>query len=277
MAQAVQDPKLFRQLDRQLRFDAVLLVGEPAQARPLIEHLLDTKDWVLTYLDHTSLLFKRGAAEAWRATALRPFEAQFPHAGERARFLALAATKLLAVRMPDEAKEVLIRAESLDSRAPEVWSGFAALHMARGEWVAALEKANQALKLDKDSLSALAVKTQTLYATRKFSEALPLSGQLIKRQPNDPALLFYHARIAHDARAYRTEIEALTKLIDLAERNDRPVSGYRIYLAQAYAADGQAEPAIAEFARVLSDPKLSKEQRRFAEETLAQVKSRSRF
>ena len=38
MAQAALNPKLFRQLDRQERFDAILLVGDPVQFRPLMEH-----------------------------------------------------------------------------------------------------------------------------------------------------------------------------------------------------------------------------------------------
>src|SRR4051794_6291742 len=35
-AQAVQEPKLFRQLDRQQRFQTLLLVGDPSESRPLL-------------------------------------------------------------------------------------------------------------------------------------------------------------------------------------------------------------------------------------------------
>ena len=81
MAQAVQNPKLFRQLDRQGRFDALLLTGDPSQYRPLLDHLLDAQDWKLTYLDHTSLIFRRdaggmdaGGAGAGTGEALGPAE-----------------------------------------------------------------------------------------------------------------------------------------------------------------------------------------------------------
>ena len=64
--QAVQNPKLFRQLDRQHRFDTLLLVGDPSQYRPLLEHLLEAKDWTLQYLDHTSLIYRRSAETPWK-------------------------------------------------------------------------------------------------------------------------------------------------------------------------------------------------------------------
>jgi hypothetical protein len=67
----------------------------------------------------------------------------------------------------------------------------------------------------------------------------------------------------------------LQKLIALAEASGQPVTGYRLYLAQAHAAAGEAQPSIDQFRLVLADATISKEQRRFAEETLAQIRSRS--
>ena len=274
--QAVQNPKLFRQLDRRNRFDALLLVGDPSQNRPLLEHLLQTKDWTLTYLDHTSLVFKRDVARAWQPRDLATVRQQFTSDHEQAIFLAQAAGKMLAIRMVEPAKTVLDEAEKLDPKVAEVWNGLAVYRMDRGEWSQALEQVDRALALERDSLSALATKTQILYSTKKLPEALALSTRLIAARPDDPGLLFYHAKIAHDRRAFREEIDALEHLVAVAEQEAQPTSGYRIYLAQAYAADGQAEPSIEQFNRALADPDLSKEQRTFAEKTLAQIKSRSR-
>ena len=147
--------------------------------------------------------------------------------------------------------------------------------MNRGEWKQGLDAADKALDLDDDFLPALATKAQILFATKQFGEAYDISKGLVEKRPEDPNLLFYHAKIAHEAHAYGAEIEVLEKLIALAERDSRPTSGYRIYLAQAYATDGQAKPSIEQFQRALSDPDLPPEQRDFAEKTLAQVKSRS--
>jgi len=273
--QAVQNPKLFRQIDRRYRFDTLLLVGDPSQFKPLLEHLLDTKDWTLTYLDHTSLIFKRDAASAWQPTRLTETRQHFSSGREQASFLAHAAMKLLAIRRSAEARAALDEAAKLDTGLPEVWNGLANYHMLRGEWGPALDHVNRALAADKAFVPALASKAQILYSTKKFGEAFELSKRLIGERPDDPALLFYHAKIAHEARAFRAEIETLERLILLAEATGWPASGYRIYLAQAFATVGEAQPAIDEFRRVLADPEISKEQRAFAAETLAQIRGRS--
>ena len=62
---AAQSPALWRQLDRKLHFDAVLLCGDPGEYRSLLNHLIGTKDWTLTYLDQTSLVFRRTPAKKW--------------------------------------------------------------------------------------------------------------------------------------------------------------------------------------------------------------------
>jgi tetratricopeptide (TPR) repeat protein len=117
--------------------------------------------------------------------------------------LGQTAVKLIALRMLDPAKKLLDEAALLHSRSPDVCNGQALLHMARGEWAPALQAAERALKANPDFLPALASKTQILYASRKFSEAYELSKKLVEREPDEPGLLFYHAKIAHEAHAYR--------------------------------------------------------------------------
>lgn len=274
--QAVQNPTLFRQLDRRLRFDALLLVGDPSQFRPLLDHLLETRDWTLTYLDHTSLVYRRGAERAWQPSDLAAVRQRFSSKREEATVLGQAAGKLVAVRQAEPARQLLDEAERLDSEVPDVWSSRAAYHLSRGEWSAALTSADRALAIEDNFLPAMAAKTQALYATKKLNEALALSTKLLAMRPDDPGLLFYHGKMAHDARSFREEIAALEKLVSLAEREARPTSGYRIYLAQAYAAEGDADRCIEQFTHALTDPGLSAEQRTFAQETLAQVRDRAR-
>ncbi len=277
MAQAVQSPKLFRQMDRQTRFDSVLLVGDPSQNRPLLEHLLDSQDWTLAYLDHTSLIYRRRGGAVWTADQLGAVRARLVGASrpEQASFLAQAAGKLVAVRQSVAAKAMLEEAQTLGPKLPEVWSATAQYRMARGEWTEALASANRALALDGQSPAALASKTQALYSTKRFAEAYEFSRRLIALRGEDPGLLFYHAKICHEAKAFGEEIQSMEKLISLAEASGRPTSGYRIYLAQAYAADCQAEPALAQFRRALADPELPPEQRKFAQETMTLVKGRA--
>lgn len=276
-AQAVLVPRLFRQLDRRDRFDALLFIGDPSQYRPLLDHLVETKDWSLSYVDHLGMIFRRDVARPWKPEDFQPVRAHFASASahDRAVFLAQTATKLVAVREFTSAKQLLDEAVQLDARLPDAWNGLATYHMHRGEYREAYASAERAIALDKAHLPALATKTQLLFATRNYSEAYELSKQLIARLPDDPNLLFYHAKIAHEAHAYKAEIEALERLITRAKADQRPVSGYQLYLAQAYTAASDGPRAIEAFMQVLNDPDLPQDQRDFARENIARIKKRT--
>ena len=277
MVQAVQNPKLFRQLDRQRRFGALLLTGDPSQYRPLLEHLLEAKDFAPVYVDATSVIFQRDAVRGWEPgdlAAVRAKLAQSP-VREQAKFLALTGGKLVALRRADDGRKLLEEALALNPKSKEAWSGLALLHMNRGAGKEAMAAVEKALAIDGKFLPALATKTQLLYASKYFSDAYDLSTKLVERVPDDPGILFYHAKIAHEAHAYRAEIKALAKLIAMAEAAERPTAGYRVYLGQAYAAAGDAKPAVAAFSAALADPELPVDQREFAEDNLARIRKRA--
>lgn len=275
--QAVQNPRLFRQLDRQERFDKLLLVGDPSQYRPLLEHLYETKDWAVTYVDHVSLVFERGVASSWKPGQVEATMAKLGAASnrDRAAFLALTAGKLVALHDSASARTLLEQARALDPKSPELWSVQAQYHLARGEWKESEAAANRALDLEHGNLAAMGTKAQALYATRRFNDAYAISKKLTERLPDDPAMLFYHAKIAHEARAFGEEAKVLRKLIALAEKNDRPTSGYRVYLGQSLASSGQAAPAMEEFGKAMADPELPNEQRAFALDCIKLIRSQA--
>lgn len=274
--QAVANPKLFRQLDRQHRFDTLLFVGDPSQYRTLLDKLTEDKDFVLAYADHTSLVFKRDGA-AWTKDALAPLRAKIAGASkhDRAKVLALAGSKLLAARRSEEGRALLDEAKTLEPDLPEAWSGVALDQMNRGNWPEALAAADRALAATPQHLAALSVKTQCMFATKRFNEAYALSKQLVERLPDDPNILFKHAQIAHEAKAFKAEIEALDRLIARAEAEQRETTGYRMYLAQAYMAVSNGPKAIENFDRVLADPTLPQDQREFARESIQRIKART--
>ncbi len=276
-AQAVLEPKLFRQLDRQYRFDALLFIGDPSQYRPLLDHLVETKDWSLSYADHWGLVFRRAGGRVWKVEDLQPVRARFAgaRARDRALFLAQTGVKLVAARELAAGRQLLDEATQTDARLPDAWNGLAHYHLKRAEYGEALAAADRALALDADHLPAIATKTQLLFGTRHFSEAYELSRRLIARLPEDPSLLFYHAKIAHEAHAYQAEVEALEKLIAKAEAEERPVSGYQLYLAQAYAAMSDGPRAVDAYMDVLNDPDLPQDQRDFARASIVRIKKRA--
>lgn len=268
--QATQDPQLFRKLDRERRFDEVWLFGEPNSYKPLLDHLLETKDFTLTHIDHTSLIFRRGG-ESWSEKQLEQTTSAFTDPRERAYAQAQAATKLVAVRQAEPALKLLQAAEAAPEVC-EVWSAWSTLWMTKGQWDKALEAAEKALAIDPDFMPAIACRAQCHYASKRFFEAWKEAERMVVAQPDDPATLFYHAKVAHEARAFKSEINSLSKLIELAEKAGANVSGYRVYLAQAYAGINDADNAMDQVTLALLDTGLPREQRQFADELLQQVK-----
>lgn len=271
LAQATQDPQLFRQIDREQRIDEVWLMGEPSSYKPLLDHLLETKDFALSYLDHTSLVFRR-SGEAWSETQLKQTMASFHDARERAYAQALAATKLIAVRQAEPGLKLLEAAQAASAAVPEVWAGWSTYRMSKGLWADALVAAEKALEINPDFIPAVACRAQCYYATKRFAKAWNEAERMLAANPDDPAMLFYHAKLAHEARAFQAEIASLTKLIALAEKAGASVSGYRVYLAQAYAATNDADNAMDQVTLALLDTSLPHEQRQFADELLGQIK-----
>jgi hypothetical protein len=274
--QAVQNPKLFRQLDRQYRFDTLFLVGDPSTYWPLLQHLIETNDWTVSYLDHTSLVLRRGGSDSWTEAQLEPIRARFAAASadDRGMFLSAVAVKAVALRKFALGKKLAEEAEQIAPKLPDPWSAMARYHLERGEWNPAIADADRALDIQDDYPAALASKTQALYASKHFEDAYHLSEKLVELRPNDPEILFYHAKICHDARAFGEEIKALQQLIALAETAQRPTSGYRMYLGQAYARGGKGPEALEQFEKALADPDISGEQRAQIREDVTQIRSR---
>jgi len=275
--QAVENWKLFRQLDRQYRFDALLFVGDPSEYKPLLEHLVEAKDFTLRYVDHTSMIFRRDAGRPWQPADFAPVRERFAKSRprDRAEVLAQTAVKLLAAKQVEAGKTLLDEAAGIDAGEPHVANALAAYHISRAEWREASQEVERALSADKNFLPALATKVQMLYGMKRFGEAYEVSSRLIEKVPNDPNLLFYHAKIAHEAHAYKAEVAALNELIEKAKAEGRQIGGYQLYLGQAYTAMGDAPRAIEAFMAVLILAELPADQRDFARENIARMKKRT--
>ena len=275
-ARAAQDAALWRQLDHLYQFDGILLSGDPVTFQPLLSHLLETHDWTLTYLDHTSLIFKRTPAKAWTPADLESISKKFAtlKTPDRVSFLIQAAGKLSAVTQYTLAKHYLDEAMQLDPKSPDTLTQLALYYAHFSQWNKVVETSDHALSIDRNNVPALTVKAQGLQAMRRYDEALKTSDHLVEVAANDPNVLFLHARIAHAAHAYSREIAALKTIISIIEPQQFSVSGYRIYLAQAHASNGDALPALEQFQKALAAGDLSPEQKAYVEESIQRIKSR---
>ena len=273
MAQAALNPKLFRQLDRQEHFDALLLVGDPVQFRPLMEHLIKTQDWGLERVDPWSLLYRRGGGEEFTMEKLWKEVGRWDHApeGERATAVAAISERLVAAGRLASAGELLETARKWAPANIAVCTAEGWYRLARGEWKQAVAAAERALKSDKRYRPALSVKAQGLYFSKKFEEAYQLSRELLEEAPEDPVMLFTHAKISHEVHAFQEEVGILRKLIAVAEREKRSTCWYEVYLGQALATIGKGEEALLNFDKALSDPELPADQRDFAKSARAKV------
>ena len=286
--QAPQNPKLFRQLDRQYRFDTLLLVGDPSNYKRLLDHLLEPepekRDFRLVYLDHWAFIFKRDAAREWQPEDAEPVRQKLGklRARDQAAFLAMAAEKMLAVRQVDAAKRWLDEANALDSRSVHVLGALAGYQIAIGHWIEAEACADRALGKNPDFIPALAAKIVAMRATRHHIDAFKFSVRLNQLLPEDPVRLWQHAQLAHEARQNAAEIVALTRLITLAHEEGRPVAEYEFFLGEAHAHEAienaeHAPLALEHLRRAVADTLLSPEKRKFAEERIAVIRERTKL
>jgi tetratricopeptide (TPR) repeat protein len=286
LVQAPQNPKLFRQLDRQYRFDTVLLVGEPSNYRRLLDHLLEPepakRDFRLVYLDHWAFVFKRGAAREWQPADAGPIRERIAGtpARDQAAFLAMAAGKMLAIGQVEPAKKWLDAASVLDEDSIDALGGLAGYQIAIGRWAEAETYADRALKKNPEYIPALAAKVVAMRATRHNVDAFKYSVLLNRLLPEDPVRLFQHAQLAHEARQIHEEIKALTRLVELAKEEGRPTGEYEFFLGEAHAHEainnGAHVPlALEHLRRALVDPLLVPEKRKFAEERIAIIRERT--
>ena len=273
-AQGVQMPSVFRALDHERHFDAVLLYGDPTTYEPLLRHLGETRDFVLTWLDNATLIFRRAGARPWTEGDLDATAGLFK--GEnRARFLAGAATRLIAMEQFPMARRALDAAAADGGRAPEYWTALALYDGQVAHWPEALDAVNRALALDATFTPALTTKANILYGAERYDEALAITDEVVARYPDDPSMLFLHATISHQAHAYDREIAALTHLIQLGEAQGISTTGYRIYLGQALAETGQAMASLAQFQQALGEPDISPEQRKFAQDCVDKIHAKT--
>ncbi len=284
--QANINPKLFRQLDRQVRFDTVLLLGDPSGYQRLLNHLIEPepskRDFQLVYLDHWSYVFRRGNVKPWAAADAVALRAKMENVGasDRAVFLARSAAKMLAIRDYGVARAWLDEALALDGDSVDALAGMANFQITLGKWKEAEAFADRALEKDADCVAALAARIVVQRATKHFLDAFRTSKRLNQLIPEDPMRLWQHAETAREARLREEQVTALERLIALATAEDRPTGMYEFYLGDAHVylstEDATHAPlAVEHLRRALTDPTLSPEHRKFAEERMETIRERT--
>ena len=269
----LHSPRDWRVLDRKWRFGALLLAGDPASFRPLLDHLRKSPDWTLTQLDATSLVFERSPARAWTIAEMPQLLAVFQTHSREEQKLAriLIAHRLMYLGEIPTAKGLLEEVLEGDSRSKQAWTELAGLHGMAGQWRDSLAAAERALEADSRYRPAQVAQAQALYSLDRFDNALEVSRALYEQAPADLSLLLLHAQITHSAHAYTEEIDILQKVIGRMQAVSQPVGSWQVYLGQAYSATGNSTMAEEVFKTALKDPSLSEAQRVFAQKALERL------
>jgi hypothetical protein len=274
-AAAVQKPSLWRKLDRSQRFDAVLLAGQVSEFLPLLNHLTESPDFRLVYVDNWGVIFTRGLPAPYVAPKIDSI-GKFKDAGQSGIYLSQMALMLDAAGATAASQDYMAAALKAAPREPSVQTRAAALALARKHYPEALQFASRALELKPYDLAALEVTARTLAAAGSADAAWKVARELKNRAPSDDMnVLFLHARMASAAHAYTDEQESLEKLISLAEKNHLPATDYRVYLGQSYAHSGLARPALKQLELALKDPNISEQQRLDLTTAAATVRARA--
>ncbi len=269
----LQSPADWRALDRKWHFGALLLAGDPAGFRPLLDHLRNSPDWKLTRLDPTSFVFERSPARAWTPADVAKVLAVFQtHSlGEQKSARTSTAHRLVYLGEMEEAQKLLKEALQMDAKYKEAWTELAQLHGMQHHWQEALVTAERALEFDGRYRPAQKVQAHAYYALGQYGKALEVTRVLYEAAPADAPTLMLHAKVAHAAHVYMEEIEILQRMISLLQGYSQPVGAWQIYLGQAYSATGNTFMAADQFKIALKDPTLSEAQRTFSQKALERI------
>ncbi len=251
-------PPAWRQALRGSRWKAVALSGPIGEFRPLLDHLLISPDWRLSLVSNHGYLFLRESGTPVKS--IDPMALRLGSDGETAIYLAQIAERYDAIRRPADAVKCLDRALELAPENVTVLSHAATFAAGRKRWQDALAYSARALAQAPGSVHAKLVRSLALLETGEAREAQDLCGEVLAEAPNDPYSLFLYARICRALNDYAQESSTLERLVALTEQSGLPTINYRIYLGQAYARQGQPEPALKNYRIVLDSGLLPPDQ-----------------
>lgn len=276
---STRNPQEWRVLDRKWRFGAVLLTGDPANFRPLLEHLRSSSDWKLTQIDPTSFLFQRAPARAWTNAGIAPLLEAFAQHPVKEQQVARVqvAHRLLFIGEIPAAQALLDEVLKADPDSIEAWTEMASAYGVSGKWKESMDATDHALSLDAHYRPARVAQANAFYAMGRFDKALCVTRVLYEEVPGDGQILLLHAKVAHAAHAYQEEIVVLQSMITAAQGASQPVGLLQIYLGQAYAAIGDGGAAHDQLESALKDPSLSEADRAFAQKALERFNGKNEF
>jgi tetratricopeptide (TPR) repeat protein len=141
-----------------------------------------------------------------------------------------------------------------------VLSHAASFAIAQKRWQDAIGYSRRALANDHGLVHAKLVQALALLETGEAQKAEYLVDDVLLKSPDDMYTLFLSARIRRALNDHRGEAESLERLVSIAKKAGLSSANYRIYLGQAYAKQGLAEPALHNYRVALESGQLDARQ-----------------
>jgi tetratricopeptide (TPR) repeat protein len=239
----VQAPVQWREEDHTRPFSAVLLSGRLPEAKPLIQHLLDSPDWHLAAVDNQGMLFFRGN-EPDRSEAEVP---AFASPKDRALYLAQYALCLDAAGLKTRATQSIDQAMDLAGNDFEILIRAASLAASRSRWEQSRKLATKAREKRPGNFEADYLLAWSFLETRAFDKAFEMTSRLAGSYPNDFSVLLLHARACHASKNFSAETAVLEQLLQLAGDDKIASTRIHIYLGQSWTQRGFPDQALTHY------------------------------
>lgn len=243
----VQSTAKWRAEDRKRPFSAVLLAGNLAEARPLIQHLLDAPDWHISRVDNQGILFLHADQPDNFESEIPAFESP----RDRAIYLAQYAICLDAAGEKSRANQRMDEALEIAGSDFEILVHAASLAAFQGRWERAKTLAVKADKYRPNTFESQYLLAWSLLETRTFEKAFALTSLLAKSHPNDIAVLMLHARTSRASKDFTTETATLEQLLQLVRNDPNASSRIHLFLGQSWAQRGFPDQALAQYRQAL--------------------------
>ncbi len=248
VAELSASPQKWRAEDRGRPFSAVLLGGTISEAKPLLQHLLESPDWYLARVDNQGLLFLRGESPDLAATAVPEFSGP----RERAIYLAQYALQLEAAGFQSLAASSMEEALNLGRKDYDVLYRASSLAAAQNRWESARKLAASAAAVRPGAYEAAYLLACSQLETGAFDKAFEGASKLRRKNPKDPNSLILYARTARAAHDFSEETAALEQLLNLAQQSRANTARIYIYLAQSWAQRGFPDQALTNYQAALA-------------------------
>ena len=253
-----KDPGAWRSAQRKSHWDAVLLSGRADEYKPLLDHLISSPDWRLAAVDNFGYLFVAGSGPAVALPNFQTFKLGSDQ--ETAIYLAEVAGYLDGIRKTNDARMCIERALELAPQNLTVLAHAATFFAERKRWQDAISYCDRALQINPDHAHAKIVKALALVELKEPQKAYNILNEVLIQMPDDVYTLFLQARVSRSLHDYASESRLLEKLLRLPGRTDEATAYYHLYLGQAYAKQGFADPALQHYRVALDSGHLSPEQ-----------------